>query len=108
MLAGLFAIDSKMKELSGCGLLCQEGRIILTLAERGPLSVKELMSRTDIPYRSFYILLGRLKELGLVESMRGLEDRRVREISLTRVVMSRLMNIETASNEDFPVMEEAV
>jgi len=103
------ALSADQSALSSAGVVCcQEGRIILTLAERGPLSVKELMSRTDIPYRSFYILLGRLKELGLVESVRGREDRRVREISLTRAVMSRLINTDTASNEDCHVMGEAV
>lgn len=77
----LHANDALQKE-TGFEMLRPEAKILLTLQERGPLSVKEIMYLSGMSYRGFYLVLDRLIGTGLIHMEADMQDRRVRKVRL--------------------------
>lgn len=66
-----------------CGLSPREIRCVTMVAQRGPLSSKELSSLIDLSPSRGSRVIGRLVDQGLIKAHQNDQDRRAVELSLT-------------------------
>lgn len=70
--------------LADRGVQRSEWRVIAVLRERGSLSVQDLTTTALSPQPTVTHAVARLEKRGLVQRLRGIEDKRQRFVSLTR------------------------
>lgn len=76
----LLRLDSKFLQWCGKSALRPEARLLMLIGTRGPISVKEAMHDSSLSHRSFYMILDKLKDAGIVEVRNDTIDARVRRI----------------------------
>lgn len=79
----LLQLDSDFSQWLGRSALRPEARLIMLAANSGPISVKEAMYDSSLSHRSFYMILDRLKEAGVIEMVGDSSDARVRRIYIS-------------------------
>lgn len=79
----LLELDARLHEQRGIRLLTPEARVLLYLRLEGSAPVSAAMRAARTSERGFYAVLERLRQAGLVATVRDSGDQRVRRISLS-------------------------
>jgi DNA-binding MarR family transcriptional regulator len=78
----LLELDSQLFIHRGIRLLTPEARVLINLKLNGTMNVTAAMELAGVSYRGFYAVLERLKQAGLVDQVKDLDDQRVRNLQL--------------------------
>lgn len=78
----LLDLDQRLHSQSNIRLLTPEARVLIHLKMNGPISVTAAMQVSGISYRGFYAVLERLKQAGLIATVKDDVDQRVRKLSI--------------------------
>lgn len=78
----LLALDARLFEQRNIRFLTPEARVVIHLKLTGSTSVNEAMQIAGTSYRGFYAVLERLREAGIVATVKDEDDQRVRRLSL--------------------------
>lgn len=78
----LIGLDDKLFSEHGIRLLTPEARVLIHLKLAGPVPVTMAMQVAGTSYRGFYAVLERLKQAGIVATVKDEQDHRVRRLSL--------------------------
>ena len=78
----LIALDTRLFEQRKIRFRTPEARVMIHLKLSGSTPVTEAMQVAGTSYRGFYAVLERLREAGIVATVRDADDQRVRRISL--------------------------
>lgn len=73
--ANILKADIALQKETGFEMLRPEAKILFTLQELGPLSIKEIMSLSGMSYRGFYVVLDRLISTNLISIDPDQQDR---------------------------------
>ncbi|MEZ5734539.1 MAG: MarR family winged helix-turn-helix transcriptional regulator [Novosphingobium sp.] len=79
---GLAELDEKLHRQRNIRLLTPEARVLIHLKLNGAVPVTTAMQVAGTSYRGFYAVLERLKQAGIVATVKDPEDQRVRRLSL--------------------------
>lgn len=79
----ILQMEQCFKKNFGFNLMKPEAKIILTLKQKGSLSIKEAMTFLDLSYRGFYILVRKLENSGVIYLKDDPHDKRVKRIFLS-------------------------
>jgi hypothetical protein len=82
----MLEFDARIFKQTGVRLLTAEARVLFYLSSAGPASVTDAMKIAGTSYRSFYDVLARLKEAGLVSTQKDAHDQRIRKLSVGGVL----------------------
>lgn len=78
----ILRFDDLMSANYNLSALRPSTRLMLHIATKGPLSIKEAMMSTPLSYRAFYAMLSVMKDKGLVEVEDIEDDRRCKRLVL--------------------------
>lgn len=78
----LVALDEKLHRERNIRLLTPEARVLIHLKLAGPVPVTTAMHVAGTSSRGFYAVLERLKQAGIVATVKDHHDQRVRRLSL--------------------------
>jgi len=78
----LVSLDDKVFAEHGIRLLTPEARVLIHLKLSGPVPVTMAQQVAGTSYRGFYAVLERLKQAGIVATVKDEQDQRVRRLSL--------------------------
>lgn len=78
----LLALDARLHEQRNVRLLTPEARILMHLKLSGPVPVTTAMQVAGTSQRGFYAVLERLKQAGIVATVKDGQDQRVRNLSI--------------------------
>lgn len=78
----LVELDEKLHRERNIRLLTPEARVLIHLKLAGPVPVTTAMQVAGTSYRGFYAVLERLKQAGIVATVKDDHDQRVRRLSL--------------------------
>lgn len=84
----LLELDARLHEQRNIRLLTPEARVLIHLKLNGSVSVTTAMHVAGTSYRGFYAVLERLKQAGIVATVKDEQDQRVRRLSLDPSVPS--------------------
>ena len=79
---GLADLDEKLHLQRNIRLLTPEARVLIHLKLNGSVPVTTAMQVAGTSYRGFYAVLERLKQAGIVATVKDPQDQRVRRLSL--------------------------
>jgi DNA-binding MarR family transcriptional regulator len=79
---GLLQLDQQLHEQRNIRLLTPEARVLIHLKLNGPVSVTTAMQVAGTSYRGFYAVLERLRQAGIIATVKDEQDQRVRRLSL--------------------------
>lgn len=79
---GLLELDQQLHEQRNIRLLTPEARVLIHLKLNGPVSVTTAMQVAGTSYRGFYAVLERLRQAGIIATVKDEQDQRVRRLSL--------------------------
>jgi len=79
---GLAELDEKLYRQRNIRLLTPEARVLIHLKLNGSVPVTTAMQVAGTSYRGFYAVLERLKQAGIVATVKDSQDQRVRRLSL--------------------------
>jgi hypothetical protein len=79
---GLADLDEKLFSQRNIRLLTPEARVLIHLKLNGSVPVTTAMQVAGTSYRGFYAVLERLKQAGIVATVKDPQDQRVRRLSL--------------------------
>ena len=82
MWRGLVELDEQLHRERNIRLLTPEARVLIHLKLSGPVPVTTAMQVAGTSYRGFYAVLERLKQAGIVATVKDDQDQRVRRLSL--------------------------
>jgi DNA-binding MarR family transcriptional regulator len=80
--AYLLGVDDIFKKKLGMSALRPAARLLLFLAVRQSVTIKEAMQDSTLSYRAFYVMLDNLKEEVLVQVEKDDHDLRIRRLVL--------------------------
>ena len=106
ILAGKVSRTMLDMEFNKIGLSFPYGRILTTLAERGPKSATELCMLTMRERASMSVLLAKMKKLGYVQDTPSLLDARMQIVSLTELGTEVAEKCKKITQETGKVIEE--
>lgn len=72
----------------------------MLIGTRGPISVKEAMHDSSLSHRSFYMILDKLKDAGIVEVKNDAIDARVRRIYINEEHENKYTGIYECFNDE--------
>lgn len=78
----LLALDARLHEQRNIRLLTPEARVLIHLKLSGPVPVTTAMQVAGTSHRGFYAVLERLKQAGIVATVKDGQDQRVRKLSI--------------------------
>jgi DNA-binding MarR family transcriptional regulator len=78
----LLQFDERLHKQKNIRLLTPEARVLLHLKLNGPVSVTAAMQMAGTSYRGFYAVLERLKQAGIISTVKDQQDQRVRKLSI--------------------------
>jgi hypothetical protein len=78
----LLALDARLHEQRKIRLLTPEARVLIHLKLSGPVPVTTAMQVAGTSHRGFYAVLERLKQAGIVATVKDGQDQRVRNLSI--------------------------
>jgi len=78
----LLELDATLHQQRNIRLLTPEARVLIHLKLNGPVSVTTAMQVAGTSYRGFYAVLERLRQAGIVDTVKDEQDQRVRRLSL--------------------------
>ncbi len=78
----LLALDARLNEQRNIRLLTPEARVLIHLKLSGPVPVTTAMQMAGTSHRGFYAVLERLKQAGIVATVKDGQDQRVRKLSI--------------------------
>lgn len=78
----LLDMDAKIYDDKNIRLLTPEARVLIHLKLNGPVSVTTAMQVAGTSHRGFYGVLERLRQAGVVATVKDDQDQRVRKLSL--------------------------
>ena len=78
----LITLDDKLFNEHNIRLLTPEARVLIHLKLSGPVPVTMAQQVAGTSYRGFYAVLERLKQAGIVATVKDEQDQRVRRLSL--------------------------
>lgn len=78
----LLELDARLHEQKGVRLLTPEARVLMHLKLNGSLSMAAAIQVAGTSYRGFYAVLERLRQAGIVATVKDERDQRVRRLSL--------------------------
>lgn len=84
----LLELDARLHDQRNIRLLTPEARVLIHLKLNGSASVTTAIQVAGTSYRGFYAVLERLKQAGIVETVKDEQDQRVRRLSLDPSVPS--------------------
>jgi DNA-binding MarR family transcriptional regulator len=84
----LLEFDSNFHKQKGIRILTPEARVLIQLRLNGPMSVTTAMELAGTSYRGFYAVLERLRQAGIISSVKDDQDQRVRRLSIDPSVPS--------------------
>ncbi len=79
---GLAELDERLHVQKGIRLLTPEARVLIHLKLNGSAPVTTAMQVAGTSYRGFYAVLDRLRQAGIIATVKDTEDQRVRRLSL--------------------------
>ena len=79
---GLAELDERLFRQRNIRLLTPEARVLIHLKLNGSVPVTTAMQVAGTSYRGFYAVLERLKQAGIVATVKDSQDQRVRRLSL--------------------------
>lgn len=79
---GLAELDEQLHQQRNIRLLTPEARVLIHLKLNGAVPVTTAMQVAGTSYRGFYAVLERLKQAGIVATVKDAQDQRVRRLSL--------------------------
>lgn len=78
----LLDLDSALFEQRNIRFLTPEARVLIHLKLSGSMPVTTAMNVAGTSYRGFYAVLDRLREAGVIATVKDADDQRVRRLSL--------------------------
>lgn len=78
----LLDLDLRLSDQKNIRLLTPEARVLIHLKLNGPVSVTTAMQVARTSYRGFYAVLERLKQAGVIATVKDDNDQRVRKLSI--------------------------
>lgn len=78
----LIEFDARLHEERNIRLLTPEARVLIHLKLHGPVSVTTAMHVAGTSYRGFYAVLERLRQAGIIATVKDQQDQRVRKLSI--------------------------
>lgn len=78
----LLELDARLYEERNIRLLTPEARVLIHLKLNGPVSVTTAMQVAGTSSRGFYAVLERLRQAGIVATVKDEQDQRVRKLSI--------------------------
>jgi hypothetical protein len=78
----LLELDTRMHQQRNIRLLTPEARVLIHLKLNGPVSVTTAMQMAGTSYRGFYAVLERLRQAGIIATVKDKQDQRVRKLSI--------------------------
>jgi DNA-binding MarR family transcriptional regulator len=84
----LLELDSSFHTQKGIRILTPEARVLIQLRLNGPMSVTTAMEQAGTSYRGFYAVLERLRQAGIISTVKDDQDQRVRKLSIDPSVPS--------------------
>jgi len=78
----LLDLDSRLFEQRNIRFLTPEARVLIHLKLSGSMPVTTAMNVAGTSYRGFYAVLDRLREAGVIATVKDADDQRVRRLSL--------------------------
>jgi hypothetical protein len=78
----LLDLDARLFEQRNIRFLTPEARVVIHLKLGGSMSVTTAMQVAGTSYRGFYAVLERLKQAGIVATVKDEDDQRVRRLNL--------------------------
>ena len=82
MWRGLAELDDRLHKQRNIRLLTPEARVLIHLKLNGSVPVTTAMQVAGTSYRGFYAVLERLRQAGIIATVKDPEDQRVRRLSL--------------------------
>lgn len=80
----LIDLDDLLIKTTGSAALMPQARLLIGLLIHGSMQMKDALMYTPLSYRAFYVMINKLKALGLIESDGVEDDRRIRRVKLGR------------------------
>ena len=78
----IMELDDRLYKQRKIRLLTPEARVLIHLRLNGPVSVTTAMGVAGTSYRGFYAVLERLKQAGIIATVKDPQDQRVRKLSI--------------------------
>jgi len=78
----LMDLDARLNKQKNIRLLTPEARVLIHLKLAGPVSVTTAMEVAGTSYRGFYAVLERLRQAGMIATIKDDQDQRVRKLSI--------------------------
>lgn len=78
----LMELDARLNTQRNIRLLTPEARVLIHLKLNGPVSVTTAMQVAGTSHRGFYAVLERLKQAGVIATVKDGHDQRVRKLSI--------------------------
>jgi hypothetical protein len=82
----LLRIDDQCFEKFGIRLLNPRSRLIVYIALKGSVTIKDALLNSDLSYRAFYVMQNRLRDQGLIDIHSDTEDRRMKHMKLGKSI----------------------
>lgn len=73
----LLEIEQDLVRQIGVRALTPEARLVLLIISEGPMPIKRAMIESDLSYRGFYNMIGRLISRGTLVRETSTQDRRI-------------------------------
>lgn len=80
----LIDLDDLLIKTTGSAALMPQARLLMGLLIHGSMQMKVALMYTPLSYRAFYVMITKLKTLGLIQSDGVEGDRRIRRLKLGR------------------------
>ena len=80
----LIDLDDLLIKKTGNAALMPQARLLMGLLILGSMQMKVALMYTPLSYRAFYVMITKLKALGLIQSDGFEGDRRIRRVKLGR------------------------
>jgi DNA-binding MarR family transcriptional regulator len=75
-------LDARLFEQKRIRMLTPEAKILIHLRLHGSVSVKTAMEVAGTSHRGFYTVLERLRQAGIISTVKDDDDQRVRKLSI--------------------------
>ena len=80
----LIDLDDLLIKTTGSAALMPQAKLLMGLLIHGSMQMKDALMYTPLSYRAFYVMITKLKTLGLIQSDGVEGDRRIRRLKLGR------------------------
>lgn len=93
----MIQFDDHFRSVLKLSALRPEARLLMAVLHRGPISIKDAMSDSELSYRAFYTMIDRMKSKALIEVTEDLLDRRVRRIAACQALIVAINDLASSA-----------